>query len=84
MGRPRLLMLDEPSSGLAPRYIDEIFAAFQEMNKQGLTLFLVEQEIQLSLAISHRGYILRNGRLIKGGTSSTLLESREIQELCLE
>lgn len=83
MGLPKLLMLDEPSSGLAPRYIDEIFAAFQEMNKQGLTLFIVEQEIQLSLAISHRGYILRNGRLIKGGTSSTLLESREVKELCL-
>ena len=83
MGNPKLLMLDEPSSGLAPRYIDEIFAAFQEMNKQGLTLFIVEQEIQLSLAISHRGYILRNGRLIKGGTSSALLESREVQELCL-
>jgi branched-chain amino acid transport system ATP-binding protein len=84
MGRPKLLMLDEPSLGLAPRYIDEIFAAFQAMNKQGLTLFIVEQEIQLTLAISHRGYILRNGRLIKGGTSSTLLESREVQELCLE
>jgi len=83
MGSPKLLMLDEPSSGLAPRYIDEIFAAFQEMNRRGLTLFIVEQEIQLSLAISHRGYILRNGRLIKGGPSSTLLESREVQELCL-
>jgi branched-chain amino acid transport system ATP-binding protein len=82
MGRPKLLMLDEPSSGLAPRYIDEIFTAFQEMNKQGLTLFIVEQEIQLSLAISHRGYVLRNGRLIKGGTSSILLESREVKELC--
>ena len=83
MGNPKLLMLDEPSSGLAPRYIDEIFAAFQEMNRQGLTLFIVEQEIQLTLAISHRGYILRNGRLIKGGISSNLLESREVQELCL-
>jgi branched-chain amino acid transport system ATP-binding protein len=83
MGRPKLLMLDEPSSGLAPRYIDEIFAAFQEINRQGLTLFIVEQEIQRSLAISHRGYILRNGRLIKGGPSSTLLESREVKELCL-
>ncbi|OGP52697.1 MAG: ABC transporter ATP-binding protein [Deltaproteobacteria bacterium RBG_13_52_11] len=82
MGRPRLLMLDEPSSGLAPRYIDEIFAAFQEMNRRGLTLFIVEQEIQLSLAIAHRGYILRNGRLIKGGPSSVLLESQEVQALC--
>jgi branched-chain amino acid transport system ATP-binding protein len=83
MGSPKLLMLDEPSSGLAPRYIDEIFATFKEINRRGLTLFIVEQEIQLSLAISHRGYILRNGRLIKGGASSALLESREVKELCL-
>jgi branched-chain amino acid transport system ATP-binding protein len=82
MGRPKLLMLDEPSSGLAPRYIDEIFAAFQEMNRRGLTLFIVEQEIQLSLAIAHRGYILRNGRLIKGGTASVLRESQEVKDLC--
>jgi branched-chain amino acid transport system ATP-binding protein len=84
MGRPKLLMLDEPSSGLAPRYIDEIFAAFKEMNRRGLTLFIVEQEIQLSLAIAHRGYILRNGRLIKGGTASALRESKEIKALCWE
>jgi len=82
MGRPKLLMLDEPSSGLAPRYIDEIFAAFKEMNWRGLTLFIVEQEIQLSLAIAHRGYILRNGRLIKGGAASTLMESKEVKALC--
>jgi branched-chain amino acid transport system ATP-binding protein len=82
MGRPKLLMLDEPSSGLAPRYINEIFAAFEEMNKRGLTLFIVEQEIQLSLAIAHRGYILRNGRLIKGGIASALRESKEVRALC--
>jgi branched-chain amino acid transport system ATP-binding protein len=82
MGRPQLLMLDEPSSGLAPRYIDEIFASFQEMNRLGLTLFIVEQEIQLSLTIAHRGYILRNGRLIKGGAASALRESKEVRELC--
>jgi branched-chain amino acid transport system ATP-binding protein len=82
MGRPKLLMLDEPSSGLAPRYIDEIFAAFHEMNRRGVTLFIVEQEIQLSLAIAHRGYILRNGRLVKGGTASTLRESKEVKALC--
>jgi branched-chain amino acid transport system ATP-binding protein len=82
MGRPKLLMLDEPSSGLAPRYIDEIFAAFEAMNRRGLTLFIVEQEIQLSLAIAHRGYILRNGRLVKEGNASSLRESKEVQELC--
>ena len=82
MGRPRLLMLDEPSSGLAPRYIDEIFAAFHEMNRRGLAIFIVEQEIQRTLAIAHRGYILRNGRLIKGGAASALRESKEVRELC--
>jgi branched-chain amino acid transport system ATP-binding protein len=84
MGRPKLLMLDEPSSGLAPRYIDEIFAAFEEMNKRGLTLFIVEQEIQRSLSIAHRGYILRNGRLIKRGPASALSESKEVKALTWE
>jgi branched-chain amino acid transport system ATP-binding protein len=84
MGRPQLLMLDEPSSGLAPRYIDEIFAAFEEMNKRGLTLFIVEQEIQRSLSIAHRGYILRNGRLTKTGTASALRESQEVRALSWE
>lgn len=83
MGGPKLLLLDEPSMGLAPRFTEEIFAAFKEMNRRGLTLFIVEQEIHLSLAISHRGYLLRNGRLIKGGPSSSLIESHEVKALCL-
>jgi len=78
MGHPKLLMLDEPSLGLAPRLMDEIFATFREMNQKGLTLFIVEQEILLSLSISERGYLLRNGRLIKEGSASTLMESREL------
>jgi branched-chain amino acid transport system ATP-binding protein len=78
MGHPKLLMLDEPSLGLAPRLMDEVFATFREMNQRGLTLFIVEQEILLSLSISERGYLLRNGRLIKEGSASTLMESREL------
>jgi branched-chain amino acid transport system ATP-binding protein len=78
MGRPKLLLLDEPSLGLAPYLKDDIFAALKEMNHRGLTLFIVEQEIYLSLAISHRGYILRNGRLIKEAEASELLENREL------
>jgi len=78
MGHPKLLMLDEPSLGLAPRLMDEVFATFKEMNQRGLTLFIVEQEILLSLSISERGYLLRNGRLIKEGSASTLMESREL------
>jgi len=78
MGRPKLLLLDEPSLGLAPRLMDEVFATLKEMNQKGLTLFIVEQEIHLSLAISNRGYLLRNGRVIKEGSASTLRESREL------
>ena len=79
MGRPKLLLLDEPSLGLAPRLMDEIFATFREMNRKGLTLFIVEQEIHLSLSISKRGYVLRNGRVIKEGSASTLMEIRDKQ-----
>jgi branched-chain amino acid transport system ATP-binding protein len=81
MGRPELLMLDEPSLGLAPRFIEEIFATLKKMNQNGLTLFIVEQEIHLTLSISHRGYLLRNGRLIKEGPPSALLQSQEIKDL---
>jgi branched-chain amino acid transport system ATP-binding protein len=83
MGKPKLLMLDEPSMGLAPRFTDEIFAAFREMNRRGLTLFIVEQEIHRSLAISHRAYLLQHGRLIKGGPSSALIESDDVKAVCL-
>ncbi|MEW6377896.1 MAG: ABC transporter ATP-binding protein [Thermodesulfobacteriota bacterium] len=83
MGRPKLLMLDEPSIGLAPHLKDEIFERLIEMNRKGLTIFLVEQEIYLSLSISHRGYLLRNGRLIKEGSASALIESQDVKALCL-
>jgi branched-chain amino acid transport system ATP-binding protein len=82
MGRPKLLMLDEPSLGLAPRFIEDIFATLKKMNQNGLTLFIVEQEIPLTLSISHRGYILRNGRIIREGPASALLASKEIKDLC--
>jgi branched-chain amino acid transport system ATP-binding protein len=83
MGCPKLLLLDEPSLGLAPRLMDEVFATFTEMNRKGLTLLMVEQEIQLSLAISDRGYLLRNGRVIKEGSASTLTKSQDLRVLGL-
>lgn len=83
MGKPKLLMLDEPSMGLAPRFTHEIFAAFREMNSRGLTLFIVEQEIHQSLAISHRAYLLQHGRVIRGGPSSVLMESDDVKAMCL-
>lgn len=81
MGKPQLLMLDEPSMGLAPRFIEEIFDALRKMNQNGLTLFIVEQEVHLTLSMAHRGYVLKNGRLIKEGPASALLETPEIKDL---
>ena len=83
MGRPKLLMLDEPSSGLSPRFTEELFSKFIEMNRNGLTLFVVEQEVYLSLSVSHRGYFLRNSRLIREGSSSELMENQDVRALCL-
>jgi branched-chain amino acid transport system ATP-binding protein len=83
MGRPKLLLLDEPSLGLAPRLMEQFFATFGEMHQKGLTLLIVEQEIQLSLSISDRGYLLRNGRLIKEGSALTMMESRDVKALYL-
>jgi branched-chain amino acid transport system ATP-binding protein len=69
--------------GLGPHLKEEIFVLLKELNRRGLTLFIVEQEVFLTLGISHRGYFLRNGRLIKEGPASTLIESKEIREICL-
>jgi branched-chain amino acid transport system ATP-binding protein len=63
--------------------LDEVFATFTEMNRKGLTLLMVEQEIQLSLSISDRGYLLRNGRLIKEGSPSILMKSQDLGVLGL-
>jgi branched-chain amino acid transport system ATP-binding protein len=82
MGRPKLLLLDEPSVGLASHLKNEIFGKFKEMNQRGLTLFIVEQEILLSLGISERGYLLRNGRLIKEGSGPALIESKDLKAFC--
>ena len=82
MGRPKLLLLDEPSTGLSPHLKDQVFATFREMNRRGLTLFIVEQEIYLSLTLSHRGYLLRNGRLIKEGSALAFIESKDLKAFC--
>ncbi len=81
MSRPSLLMFDEPSTGLAPRLVDEIFIKMQELNRKGLTLFIVDQEVFRVLSLSHRGYVLRNGRIAKEGLSSLLTESPDVRAL---
>ncbi|OGL16614.1 MAG: ABC transporter ATP-binding protein [Candidatus Rokubacteria bacterium RIFCSPLOWO2_12_FULL_71_22] len=75
MSRPRLLILDEPSLGLAPLLVKAIFEAVQRINAEGTTVLLVEQNLAQSLRLSHRGYVLETGRIVLEGTAEALLEN---------
>ena len=83
MSRPRLLLLDEPSMGLAPIIVEEIFATIRELNKAGTTIFLVEQNARLALKNSHYTYVLENGTIVKEGKSKDLLNDPAIIEAYL-
>jgi branched-chain amino acid transport system ATP-binding protein len=63
MGRPRLICMDEPTMGLSPLYVDRVLALIGEINRQGATVFMVEQNASLALQIAHRGYVLQSGRI---------------------
>jgi branched-chain amino acid transport system ATP-binding protein len=85
MARPKLLMLDEPSLGLAPLIIKQIFDAIRELNKaQGLTVFLVEQNAFGALKLAHRGYVLVNGSVTMSGTGKELLADPQVRAAYLE
>lgn len=73
MSKPKLLMLDEPSMGLAPLMVDQIFSIIQELNKSGTTILLVEQNAQMALSIADRGYVLETGKIVTSGTGKELL-----------
>jgi branched-chain amino acid transport system ATP-binding protein len=83
MGRPKLLILDEPSLGLAPMLVDTIFKALQTLGQKGMTILLVEQNTHQSLAIASRGYVLETGKLILSGTTSELFNNPLVQEAYL-
>ena len=83
MGRPKLLLLDEPSLGLAPIIIQQIFKIIQKVNESGTTVFLVEQNANQALRIAHRGYVLENGRIVMDGAASELLESPAVRSAYL-
>jgi branched-chain amino acid transport system ATP-binding protein len=83
MSRPRLLMLDEPSLGLAPRLVDAIFEVFAEINRAGVSIFLVEQNVRASLALAHRGYLLEHGRIVGQGRGAALLDDPEVRRAYL-
>ena len=84
MGRPKLLLLDEPSLGLAPLIVKQIFETIGKLNRQGLTVFLVEQNAYHALKLAHRGYVMVNGRITMTGTGRDLLESEEVKTAYLE
>ena len=85
MGRPKLLLLDEPSLGLAPLIVKQIFAVIKRLNQeQGLTVFIVEQNAYHALKLANRGYVMVNGRITLSGTGTELLKSEEVQSAYLE
>ncbi len=83
MSSPKLLLLDEPSLGLAPTLVETIFATIQEINKQGVTVLLVEQNAHLALSIAHHGYVLETGSVVQSGKGEELLRSPDIRKAYL-
>ena len=83
MGRPKLLLLDEPSLGLAPIFVDSIFETIHQINEQGTTILLVEQNAQLALQYSNRGYVLETGKIALAGISEDLLTNEQVRKAYL-
>ena len=83
MARPRLLLMDEPSMGLAPALVDQVFDIIQAINRQGTTILVVEQNAAVALGIASRGYVLQNGRIVVHDTAETLLRADHIRRAYL-
>ena len=83
MGHPQLLMLDEPSMGLAPILVEEIFKIIVNLNRNGSTVLLVEQNARMALSAADRGYVMETGKIVASGTGSQLMNSPEIKKAYL-
>jgi len=83
MARPRLLCMDEPSMGLAPIFVEQTFDIIQEINRQGTTIFMVEQNANMALSIAHRAYVLQTGQVVLSGTAEELRQNPMIREAYL-
>ena len=83
MSRPRFLCMDEPSMGLAPVLVEQQFETIQELNKTGITIFVVEQNATMALSIANRGYVLQSGRVVLQGTAQSLLQNPQMQRAYL-
>jgi branched-chain amino acid transport system ATP-binding protein len=80
MRAPKLLLIDEPSLGLSPRFVKDNFNIIRQINERGITVFLVEQNVHQTLAISHFGYVLAKGRVVTSGTPAELVDRKEVRE----
>ena len=83
MARPRLLCMDEPSMGLAPVFVEQVFDIVQAINRQGTTVFMVEQNANMALEIAHRAYVLQTGQVVLGGPAAELRRNPSIREAYL-
>ena len=83
MANPRLLCMDEPSMGLSPGYVEQVFDIIRTINQQGTTVFVVEQNVNMALSIANRGYVLQMGEVVLAGTAKELLENPLIQKAYL-
>jgi len=83
MARPRVMLLDEPSMGLAPILVEQIFKIIEELNQQGTTILLVEQNARMALSIAHRGYVLQTGEIRLQGPAAQLREDEEVRKTYL-
>jgi branched-chain amino acid transport system ATP-binding protein len=83
MINPKLIMLDEPSLGLAPIIVQEIFELIKKINEEGTTVLLIEQNASMALSIAHRGYVLENGNIVLTGTGKELLENEDVKKAYL-
>ena len=83
MARPRLICMDEPSMGLSPLYVEQTFEIIQEINRQGVTIFMVEQNANMALSIAHRAYVLQTGKVVLSGSAEEMRQNPNIREAYL-
>ena len=83
MSRPKLLMMDEPSMGRSPILVSEIFSIIREINQEGTTVLLVEQNAHMALSVANRGYVLETGRVVLEGAAKALLNNSEVKRAYL-
>ena len=80
MSEPKFLMLDEPTMGLSPKFVNQVFEVIKNLSKSGVTIFLIEQNVNIALSYSSRSYVIENGKIVLSGNSSDLISSDEIKK----